>query len=472
LSLVRVTTVNALCTFSTAIDAGALPARFPDPFDSRSRHPLTQRAAQEVQRTLVELPAWRLDAPGGGKMFGVLVVQTSSGDIGYLRAFSGMMQGQWAIDGWAPPVFDEVAVRAFWPAGEAALNAMTRIRAAMRFGSATLLSELDTARAERSNLLLSEIQSHYRFVNVRGEARSVRDLFAPSLPPGGAGDCAAPKLLQQAITQGMRPIALAEFWWGAPPRDGSRRSGHFYPPCRGKCVPILTHLLDGLDVAWTAAPGALRVDADAMRVIHEDASVVVIEKASGLLSVPGRGAALSDSVLTRVRERYPDADGPLLVHRLDLDTSGLLLMARTHTAFVALQRQFAARTVEKEYVAVVDGALRADRGMITLPLRVDPDDRPRQVHDPVHGKAAVTEWRRLSGDAMRTRVVFVPRTGRTHQLRVHASHPLGLNAPIVGDRLYGRDGGTEERMLLHAARLAFVHPVSGERMTVESPPEF
>jgi tRNA pseudouridine32 synthase / 23S rRNA pseudouridine746 synthase len=467
-----VTTVNALCTFSTAIDAAVLPARFPDPFDARSLDRLTQRAAQEVQRTLAGLPAWRLDAPGGGKMFGVLVVQTSSGAIGYLRAFSGMMQGQWTIDGWAPPVFDEAAVRAFWPAGEAELNAMTEIRAAMRFASAKLLSELDTARAERSNTLLSEIQAHYRFVNVRGEARTVRALFAPSLPPGGAGDCAAPKLLQHAIAQGMRPIALAEFWWGAPPRDGSRRSGQFYPPCRGKCLPILTHLLDGLDVAWSAAPGARRVEAEAMRVIHEDATVVVVEKASGLLSVPGRGAALRDSVLTRVRERYPDAEGPLLVHRLDLDTSGLLLIARTHAAFVSLQRQFAARAVEKEYVAVVDGTLRADRGVITLPLRVDPDDRPRQVHDPVHGKTAITEWHRLSSDATRRRVLLVPRTGRTHQLRVHASHPLGLNAPILGDRLYGRDGGTEERMLLHAARLTFVHPVSGERMTVESPPEF
>lgn len=461
-----------LCSFSTAVDLTAVPSRFPDPFDARSLHPLARRAAAEVQQALRESSTWRFDTVGGGKMFGVLVVRTASGAVGYLRAFSGMMQGQWTVDGWAPPVFDEAALHRFWPAGEAELDAMTATRAALRHGSPRRLADLDAARAARSNALLSEIQSLYRFVSARGDVRDVRALFSPALPPGGAGDCAAPKLLQHALTHGMQPVALAEFWWGAPPRDGSRRSGQFYPPCRGKCLPIVRHLLDGLEVAWTADPGAIRVDADALRVIHEDAAVVVVEKASGLLSVPGRSAALRDSVLTRVRERYPEADGPLLVHRLDLDTSGVLLVARTPDVFVELQRQFAARAVQKEYVAIIEGAPRADGGVIALPLRVDADDRPRQVHDPVHGKSAITEWRVLSRGAGRTRVMFVPRTGRTHQLRVHASHPLGLDAPIVGDRLYGSDRHHEERLLLHAARLTFVHPVTGAQMTVDSAPGF
>jgi tRNA pseudouridine32 synthase / 23S rRNA pseudouridine746 synthase len=461
--------MRALQPFNTVYHGEALPTHFPDPFDLRSMHPLAERAALELQASLQGMLTWQLNADRGGKMFGVLVVRSPDGAVGYLRAFSGMMRGEWEVDGWAPPAFDLPAVRTFWPDGEDELNAMTAARAALSFGSRRALAELDAQRAARSNALLSEIQSHYRFMSARGDSRTVRELFAPALPPGGAGDCAAPKLLSWAYALGVTPIALAEFWWGAPPADGGRRSGQFYPPCRGKCAPILRHMLDGLDVAWSRSPGAAPHDEHAIRIVLEDAHVVVIEKASGLLSVPGRHAALRDSVLTRLRTWYPDATGPLLVHRLDLETSGLLLVARDLETFVSLQRQFASRTVHKTYAALVDGVPRGDRGVITLPLRVDVDDRPRQIHDPVHGKDAVTEWRVRSREPSRTRVAFTPRTGRTHQLRVHAAHPQGLDAPIVGDRLYGRD---DDRLMLHAERLTFVHPATGRDTTVESPAPF
>ena len=406
---------------------------------------------------LLQLPAmapWRLDQPGNGKMFGVLVVAASDGTVGYLRGFSGMVAGMWTIEGWAPPTYDEAARDAVWIPGEAELYD---------------LGADDDARTARSRELLPAIQETYRFTNAWGEVRALRDLFAPKEPPGGAGDCAAPKLLAQAYAQGLRPLALAEFWWGAPPRTGDRRAGSFYPACQGKCPPILAHMLRGVPADPPPLFGAAAIAEREPAVVYEDEHLVVVNKPCGLLSVPGRSGLLRDSVSTRLRARYPDATGQLVVHRLDLDTSGLLLAAKDTTTFSALQRLFSLREIAKRYVAWLDGHVQDDEGVIDFPMRMDIDDRPRQIHDPVAGKAAVTTWQVLTRADGRTKVAFTPHTGRTHQLRVHASNPIGLDAPIVGDRLYGRVAPEYgERLLLHAESLAFTHPVTGVEVRVTS----
>jgi tRNA pseudouridine32 synthase/23S rRNA pseudouridine746 synthase len=342
---------------------------------------------------------------------------------------------------------------------------MRRIDAAVR--------ALDATRAGRSRALTTQIHDAYHFVNARGEGRSLRSLFAPGAPPTGSGDCAAPKLLAHAYRLGLRPIALAEFWWGAVSATGDRRGGVFYAACRGKCLPILTHMLDGLPVEPPPLFGMAAIDPAEPRAVFEDEHLLVVNKPSGLLTVPGRSGSLSDCVVSRLRKRYPRATGPLAVHRLDLDTSGLLLIAKHADTAKALQRMFSLREIEKHYVAWLNGNIAADHGQITLPLRVDVDDRPRHIHDPVFGKPAHTEWHVLARQNGRTRVRFNAHTGRSHQLRVHSAHPEGLDAPIAGDRLYGHHAPSEgERMQLHAERLAFVHPVSGARLVIEQPAPF
>ena len=730
-----------------------LPAVFASPFDHAVPHPIARRAADELAAILragtfaIDLAA--LDAPGGGKMFGVLVVTDRDGRIGYLRAFSGMMASQWELPGFAPPLFDAVARDAMWPAGQAVLRAHelalraletsveradaraalvahdaratqelaavdarhrinrarrrserdqleatraadaraareteanraagapdntanaatdnhvtgapdkranaaadnhvagvpdmrandpaaadnhvagapdntanaatdhhvagapdtrvaertpagvpdmranapaaadnhvagapdTRANAAadhhvagvpdMRANAATdnhvagapdtrvaertpagapetrasnptvtgvpdasavaarlhaldqesrgdaaerkrfeaavaevrgPLAErvaaferermrLERLRADESRDLMKRVHDTYVISNARGERMRLRELFAPGEPPAGAGDCAGPKLLGEAYRHGLTPLALAEVWWGAPPATGGRHAGTFYPSCRGKCGPILPHMLDGLPVSAPPVFGGGPIATELPAVVFEDAWIVVVDKPVGLLSVPGRSGALRDSVQTRLRARYPEATGPLVVHRLDLDTSGLLLAAKDEGTHAALQAQFARRQIEKRYIAWLDGVVAADAGVVDLPIRVDLDDRPRQIHDPVHGKGAITEWSVLERGERTTRVALVPKTGRTHQLRVHAAHPRGIGAPIVGDRLYGRSAqpeievpdaglrgagylaapirGDEVRLMLHAERLAFVHPHTGERI--------
>ena len=323
---------------------------------------------------------------------------------------------------------------------------------------------IEAQRAAESRGLMKQVHDSYVITSYRGERRALRDLFAPGEPPGGAGDCAGPKLLGEAYRRGLRPIAMAEVWWGPPPVTGGRHEGGFYAACRGKCGPILPFMLEGLEVEPAPVFGAAAIAADEPRAVFEDDEIVIVDKPIGLLSVPGRSGALRDSVQTRLRARYPAATGPLVVHRLDLETSGLLLAAKSETMYVALQAQFARREIDKRYIAWVAGEVRGDGGVIELPLRVDLDDRPRQIVDAVHGKPAITEWTVLAREGGRTRVAFMPRTGRTHQIRVHAA--VGLGAPIVGDRLYGAPG---DRLLLHAERLEFVHPRTGRRIAVLRP---
>lgn len=324
------------------------------------------------------------------------------------------------------------------------------------------LAALERLRRLTSQEAMKRILESYVLTNFRGEVTTLRALFPRGEPPSGAGDCAGPRLVGAARALGLRPLALAEFWWGAPPPAGARVEGMYFPACREKCGPVLPFLLEGLEVAprttWRPRPA----EALTLEVRHEDAQVVVVEKPPGLLSVPARDAGITDSAWARLRARYPRATGPLLVHRLDLDTSGLLLAALDLATFTALQAQFVARTVEKTYLAWLAGVVEG-AGTIELPLRVDLEQRPRQVVDFAHGKPAVTRWRALERRGAFTLVQLTPLTGRTHQLRVHCAHQLGLGVPLVGDRLYGQPA---QRLLLQAQALAFTHPSTGARLEV------
>lgn len=330
----------------------------------------------------------------------------------------------------------------------------------------SVITALKRQRSQLSHKLHKKVFSTYVLSNASGEKRQMSGFFVNAKLPGGAGDCAAPKLLHYAHQHSLLPLAMAEFWWGASPAGGIRHHGHYYPACRGKCGPILPFMLEGLRVQSLSLWGADFHDTDAPPVIYEDDDLLVVNKPSGLLSVPGK--EVRDSVLTRLQKRYPDASGPLLVHRLDMATSGLLLVAKSSAIHKALQRQFLQRTIEKRYVAVLDGVLHSasmNAGVVSLPLRVDVDDRPRQLVCFEHGKAASTRWEFISCKEDKTRVYFYPLTGRTHQLRIHASHRDGLNVPIVGDELYGAKA---ERLLLHAERLSFCHPATGVRIELEA----
>ncbi|MCU0702070.1 MAG: pseudouridine synthase, partial [Myxococcaceae bacterium] len=331
------------------------------------------------------------------------------------------------------------------------------------------LGALERLRRVVSQVVSWQIYDTYVFENARGQQRSLRALFEPAIPSSGTGDCAAPKLLVFARRNGLTPLGLAEFWWGAPPPGGGRQQGAFFPACKDKCGPLLPFLLEGVEVAPSRRYRPPAREQHALEVVHEDARVLVVHKPEGLLSVPGTDASVTDSVLARVRALKPGATGPLLVHRLDVETSGLLLVALDDEAFVALQRQFLERTVEKRYVAVLEGRVDVDEGHVELPLRVDLEQRPRQVVDFEHGKPALTFFQVLERAGGRTRVHFFPKTGRTHQLRVHAAHVMGLGRPIVGDRLYGRP---ERRLYLHAERLGFQHPDDGRSMVFEVPAPF
>jgi len=359
--------------------------------------------------------------------------------------------------------------KAEWRRMEAAQQEEHRALAPRRARLERRLRALERLRWIVCRALMRRLHDTYEVPNARGERRPLRALFAPGEPPSGAADCAAPKLLAQAFTHGLRPLALAEFWWGTPPPSGGRASGAFYAACRDKCGPLLPFMLEGLCVAPPRAFSPPAIVTEDLAVVFEDAWVVVVDKPQGLLSIPGKDTSVTDSVLARLRARYPHATGPLLVHRLDLDTSGLLVAALDPRTHADLQRQFTRREVHKRYVAWVQGHVQGDQGTIDFPMRVDLDDRPRQIHDPVHGKSAVTRWQVLERRAGRTRVAFFPLTGRTHQLRVHAAHPLGLGAPIVGDRLYGHP---DDRLHLHAESLSFRHPETGQLVSFERPAPF
>lgn len=330
------------------------------------------------------------------------------------------------------------------------------------------IEALKKERKEKSNYLQQTLFSKYAFLNSKKELKNLLDIFNnPAIkPPAGSGECAAPKLLQYAFKNELTPITMAEFWWGTSPNMTVRQHKNFYPACQGRCKPILTHMLEDLPMDANLLLENLSKDKE-LQIIYEDAALIVVHKPTELLSVPGK--EIKDAVYTRIKEKYPDATGPLIVHRLDMSTSGVLLLTKTKEANKILQSQFVNRTIKKRYVALLDGNLVENSGIIKLPLRVDLDDRPKQLVDFTYGKVAKTTWEVLSRENGKTRVYFYPITGRTHQLRVHAAHKKGLNTPIVGDDLYGKKEG---RLHLHAEFIEFLHPTTNKKMSFTIPPEF
>ena len=325
------------------------------------------------------------------------------------------------------------------------------------------IDALKQERKMRSAALQQKLFEQFVVWNARGEQKDLCEIFTAAthqIPPAGAGECAAPKLLQYAFLHQMRPVCMAEFWWGKSPKKSIRRHGNFYPSCKSKCEPILGHMLQGLDVEENPLTQTTHASQE-IEILYEDEYLVILNKPEGMLSVPGKDNL--PSVWEFTRNRYPEADGPLIVHRLDMATSGILVLAKQKEVHQRLQAQFEQRMVKKRYTAVLEGEVTSTEGIIRLPLSPDYDDRPRQIVDHEHGKDAVTRYRVESVTDGRTRILFWPFTGRTHQLRVHAAHAEGLDCPMVGDTLYGRP---DRRLFLHADYLEFRHPMKGNVLRI------
>ena len=397
-----------------------------------------------------ELPNGDLALLKEGKMLGVLKVEDEEGKEGYLYAFSGTVGGRATLPGFVPPIYDLTQPDGYFRRREAEISAMPA----------------GPERAAASAELQAWIFDQYRVSNARGETLSIREVFARRglIPPGGTGDCAAPKLLQYAYDHKLTPIAMGEFWYGASPASEVRQQGCFYPSCTGKCGPLLSFMLEGLAVEPNPLDREFTTDAEP-RILYEDADILVAVKPAGMLSVPGRTRA--KSLLQWLQDRYGEVHS---CHRLDMDTSGVMVFARNLPAKTALERQFAGREIRKVYrarLAASDHPFNhARKGTIALPLCLDYYDRPRQIVDPEHGKLAVTEYEvieQLPDGQIDIR--FIPKTGRSHQIRVSAAHAAGLGRPIKCDRLYcSPDAG---RLFLHAESLTIRHPASGDYMTFE-----
>ena len=421
------------------------PAYFTDPF-CYEPHPLCLLAAEEVKQELARMSLTE------GKMFGVMIVE-SEHSLGFLAAYSGLLEGRNDWSYFVPPVFDAQQPDGYFK---------TKEREIMQSAD----------HKELSLSLQLWLFQQYRLLNARGETKDLVEIWqdyhsAPRirsrypLPPGGTGDCCAPKLLQYAYLHHLTPVCMAEFWWGESPKSLIRHHGQFYPACRGKCKPVLTWMLQGLDVdPHTDAADAVHLEP---AIIYEDEAMAVLSKPAGMLSVPGKTD--DNSVAVWAQRRWP---GALLAHRLDMLTSGILLAAKTMEAYQQLQQQFTDRTVKKKYLAIVEGSPAKEHGIIDLPLASDPMNRPLQVVDPENGKRAITEYRVLQA-GQHSLLALWPHTGRTHQLRMHCAHPEGLGCPIVGDELYGRKA---DRLYLQAQAISFVHPTTGKRMHFELPYPF
>jgi tRNA pseudouridine32 synthase/23S rRNA pseudouridine746 synthase len=330
------------------------------------------------------------------------------------------------------------------------------------------IEALKKDRRERSSALQAQLFEQYVFLNKDDKKKSLQAIFADTVfgkPPAAAGECATPKLLQYAFLNGYKPIAMAEFWWGVSPKSDIRQHKQFYPACTGKCKPILQHMLEGMPVDENPLlqnPG----EAHQLEIIYEDDSFVVVNKPAELRSVPG--VNIDDSVYTRLKAKF-DGVEPLIIHRLDMATSGLLVVAKTKHAHKQIQAHFLKRTVTKRYTALISKVIDGIEGEISLPLRGDMENRPRQLVCFDYGKKALTKWKVIQRNETSTKVHFWPFTGRTHQLRMHAAHALGLCAPIVGDDLYGN---ASDRLYLHAAHLSFVHPVTKKMVSFDLAEDF
>ena len=497
--------------FTRSIAHIALPDKFTYPFHY-TPHPLCVMAADEVQVYLQHQAQWQ-DELQQGKMFGVLIVQTTEGEIGYLAAFSGILAGKNIHPYFVPPIYDLLQPDGFFKKEEEHISAINhrireleedtsyqkcrqaleeetarcsrllsqakaklkaakelrdcrrqteqlseseqaamiresqfqkaelkRLERSLKEHLSSLQKETDTyvsqiealknERKSRSATLQQQLFEQFRLLNARGEVKDLCSIFAHTvhkIPPAGAGECAAPKLLQYAYFHHYRPVAMAEFWWGDSPKAEIRHHGHYYPACKGKCEPILGHMLQGLEVE----ENPLLEDnhrTTVLDIIYEDDYLLIVNKPAGMLSVPGKETA--DSVYSRIRHLYPDATGPLVVHRLDMATSGLLLIAKTKEVHQNLQAQFSNRSIKKRYTALLEGIVSDEEGTIDLPLCLNPLDRPRQIVDKEHGKPAITRYRVLARTESQTLVAFYPLTGRTHQLRNNLRYEISSRLAI------------------------------------------
>ena len=537
--------------FTTSISDIPLPERFTYPF-CYTPHPLCVMAAEEGQHYLSKQSDWQEEL-SQGKMFGVLIVQTEDGSIGYLTAFSGILAGKNIHPYFAPPVYDLLQPQGFFKIEEENISAINRricrleedkkyidllsdltqtIQSAQdalsiaktqlkeakdkrellrktgqldakeeadliresQFQKAEYkrlerswkdkiaslqveagnwekqIQELKAERKVRSAALQQQLFEQFRMLNYRGEAITLCDIFEQTVhktPPAGAGECAAPKMLQQAYLHHWKPIAMAEFWWGNSPRNEVRHHGYYYPACKGKCEPILRHMLLGLEVEANPMQQEAERGNEKLNIVYEDQWLLIINKPAGMLSVPGKER--QTSIYDLAREAYPEAEGPMIVHRLDMATSGLLIIAKDKKTHQHLQAQFKNRSIRKKYIALLDGIVPEDEGTIELSLCPNPLDRPRQMVDTQYGKPAITYYQVLERTDKYTRIAFYPHTGRTHQLRVHAAHPSGLHCPIIGDELYGKK---DKRLYLHAESIEFTHPVNGQSMCITKKADF
>ena len=537
--------------FTTSISDIPLPERFTYPF-CYTPHPLCVMAAEEVQNYLSKQSDWQEEL-SQGKMFGVLIVQTEDGSIGYLTAFSGILAGKNIHPYFVPPVYDLLQPQGFFKIEEENISAINRrihrleedkkyidlrsnltqttqsaqdalsiakiqlkeakdkrellrktgqldakeeadliresqfqkaeykrLERSWKDKIASLqeeagnwekqIQELKAERKVRSAALQQQLFEQFRMLNYRGEVITLCDIFEQTVhktPPAGAGECAAPKLLQQAYLHHWKPIAMAEFWWGNSPRNEVRHHGYYYPACKGKCEPILRHMLQGLEVEANPMQQEAERGNEKLNIVYEDQWLLIINKPAGMLSVPGKER--QTSIYDLAREAYPEAEGPMIVHRLDMATSGLLIIAKDKKTHQHLQAQFKNRSIRKKYIALLDGIVPEDEGTIELSLCPNPLDRPRQMVDTQYGKPAITYYQVLERTDKYTRIAFYPHTGRTHQLRVHAAHPSGLHCSIIGDELYGKK---DKRLYLHAESIEFTHPVNGQSMCITEKADF
>ena len=537
--------------FTTSISDIPLPERFTYPF-CYTPHPLCVMAAEEGQNYLSKQSDWQEEL-SQGKMFGVLIVQTEDGSIGYLTAFSGILAGKNIHPYFVPPVYDLLQPQGFFKIEEENISAINRrirrleedkkyidlrsnltqttqsAQDALSIAKTQLkeakdkrellrktgqldakeeadliresqfqkaeykrlerswkdkiaslqvevgnwekqIQELKAERKVRSAALQQQLFEQFRMLNYRGEVITLCDIFEQTVhktPPAGAGECAAPKMLQQAYLHHWKPIAMAEFWWGNSPRNEVRHHGYYYPACKGKCEPILRHMLLGLEVEANPMQQEAERGNEKLNIVYEDQWLLIINKPAGMLSVPGKER--QTSIYDLARKAYPEADGPMIVHRLDMATSGLLIIAKDKKTHQHLQAQFKNRSIRKKYIALLDGVVPEDEGTIELPLCPNPLDRPRQMVDTQYSKPAITYYQVLERTDKYTRIAFYPHTGRTHQLRVHAAHPSGLHCPIIGDELYGKK---DKRLYLHAESIEFTHPVNGQSMCITEKADF
>lgn len=521
------------------------PLKFEYPF-YYSPSPLALKASEELMQ---ELASKKLshDFNQIGKMFGVLICE-KNGELGYLKAFSGVLQNGERPKDFVPHIYDELDDLVAFEKEKDEINELTskiakleaidhshelsrlqteinkfeeilqslkvnlkekkkkrKLKRTMpeyneevekelvkesladkhdfKLKNQEILNEIDKLknkindltspilklkeqRKNQSYQLHYKIFQSYKLLNQAGEKKDLITLFNGELPPAGSGDCALPKLLQYAYKKGLSPISFAEFWWGAPHKSQIRKHKNFYHACTGKCKPILKHMLNGIPMQdnpmLTHPSHQLQFS-----IIFEDEDLLIINKPSTLLTVPG--VDIKDSVYTRIKEKHPEYTGPLIVHRLDQDTSGILIITKNEHAHKEIQKQFINRTIKKRYTALLEGDLAEKRGLIKLPLRADMENRPLQIVCYKHGKEAITDYEVIKKIKDKTLVYFYPHTGRTHQLRVHAAHQDGLNAPIVGDDFYGIK---DKRLHLHASQISFTHPRTKEFISFECQDNF